>query len=94
MSTRINIVLPDKTIAILDRVAAKGRRSQFISRAVLHFVETQGKQSLRERLKHEALANAERDLAIAAQWFPLDEEAWQRAEAARSPQKARKTKRA
>ena len=71
----INVVLPDTTLAILDRVAKKGARSQFISRAVLHFVEAQGKRSLRERLKHEALANAGRDLAIAAEWFPLDEEA-------------------
>jgi hypothetical protein len=42
MSKRINIVLPDKTLAILDRVATKGKRSQFISRAVLHFIESQG----------------------------------------------------
>ena len=90
MSTRINVVLSDRTLTVLDRVAAKGTRSQFISRAVLHFIETQGKQSLRERLKHEALANAGRDLAIAADWFPLDEEAWQNAEAARTPRKARK----
>jgi metal-responsive CopG/Arc/MetJ family transcriptional regulator len=42
MSKRINIVLPDKTLAVLDRVATKGKRSQFISRAVLHFIESQG----------------------------------------------------
>ena len=94
MSKRINVILPDKTLSILDRVTMKGSRSQFISQSVLHFVETQGKQSLRERLKREALANAERDLAIAAEWFPLDEEAWQTAEAARTPQITRKRKRA
>jgi len=75
MSKRINIVLPDKTMAMLDRVAAKGARSRFISRAVLHLIETEGKANLRERLKAEALANAGRDLAIAAEWFPLEEEA-------------------
>ena len=31
---------------------------------------------LRERLKEEALANAQRDLAMAAEWFAIDEEAW------------------
>jgi len=72
MSKRINIVLPDKTVAVLDRVAAKGvRRSRFIDRAVLHFVETQGTRTLREQLKAGYRANAERDLAIAAEWFPL-----------------------
>ena len=75
MSKRINIVLPDKTLAVLDRVASKGNRSQLISRAVLHYVEVQGKDMLRERLKREALANAERDVAMAAEWFPLEEEA-------------------
>jgi CopG family transcriptional regulator/antitoxin EndoAI len=75
MSKRINIVLPDRTLAVLDRVAAKGSRSQFISRAVLHFIESQGKKTLRERLKREAIANAQRDLEMAAEWFPLEEAA-------------------
>jgi CopG family transcriptional regulator/antitoxin EndoAI len=75
MSRRINITLPDKTLAVLDRVAPKGTRSQFISRAVLNFVESRGKATLRERLKREALVNAARDLAMVAEWFPLEEEA-------------------
>ena len=33
--------------------------------------------NLRSRLKEEAIANADRDLAMAAEWFPLEEEAWQ-----------------
>ena len=78
MSKRINIVLPDQTLAVLDQVARKGNRSQIISRAVLHFVESQGKESLRERLKREALANAERDVAMAAEWFALEEESYER----------------
>lgn len=75
MSKRINIVLPDRTLAVLDRVAPKGGRSQFISRAVLHFIESRGKETLRERLKDEARANAARDVEMAAEWFPLEEEA-------------------
>jgi CopG family transcriptional regulator/antitoxin EndoAI len=75
MSKRINIVLADRTLAVLDRVAARGNRSQFISRAVMHFIESQGQEMLRQRLKREAIANAERDLAMAAEWFPLEEEA-------------------
>ena len=75
MSKRINVILPDSTVALLNRVTTKGNRSQFISRAVLHFVQTEGRANLRERLKAEALANAGRDVAIAAEWFPLEEEA-------------------
>jgi metal-responsive CopG/Arc/MetJ family transcriptional regulator len=67
MSKRINIVLPDQTLAVLDRVAGKGSRSQFISRAVLHFIASQAKDNLRERLKREALENAGRDVEMAAE---------------------------
>ncbi len=83
MSKRINIMLPEKTLAVLDRVASKGNRSQFVSRAVLHYVETQGKQSLREQLKAGYLANSDENLRIAAEWFPLEEEAWQNSQPGR-----------
>jgi len=36
------------------------------------------KQRLREQLKAGYLANADENLRIAAEWFPLEEEAWQR----------------
>jgi metal-responsive CopG/Arc/MetJ family transcriptional regulator len=76
MSKRINIVLPDATIKILDRVAPAGERSRFISQAVLHYVETAGKRRIREQLKAGYQANAARNTAIALEWFPIEEEAW------------------
>jgi CopG family transcriptional regulator/antitoxin EndoAI len=93
MSKRINIVLSDKTVEILDRVAAKGARSRFIDRAVRHFIETQGRRTLRRQLKAGYRANAERDLTIAAEWFPLEEEAWRASEAAARVPKKIKSKR-
>jgi CopG family transcriptional regulator/antitoxin EndoAI len=92
MSKRINVILPDKTVAVLDRITTKGNRSRFIDRAVMSLVETEGKMNLRERLKTEAIANTERDLAIAAEWFPLEEEAAQLAEASRPRKTTRKRK--
>jgi CopG family transcriptional regulator/antitoxin EndoAI len=83
MSKRINIMLPERTLAVLDRVAPRGNRSQFVSRAVLHYVETQGKQSLCEQLKAGYLANADENLRIAAEWFPLEEEPWQKSQPGR-----------
>ena len=80
MSKRVNIMLPDSTIQVLDRVAPKGGRSRFISQAVLYFVEARGRANLRERLKQGALANARLDLEIAQEWFPAEQEAWQRLE--------------
>jgi CopG family transcriptional regulator / antitoxin EndoAI len=77
MNKRINVILPVSTVAVLDKVAAKGNRSTLIDRAIRHYVKTRSQQNLRERLKQEALGNAERDLQMAAEWFPLEEEAWQ-----------------
>ena len=77
MSKRINIMLPDTTMAVLDRVTTKGNRSRFISRAVLRYVRDQGTRSLREQLTAGYEANAGESLKIALNWFPLEEEAWQ-----------------
>lgn len=77
MSKRINVMLPDETLAVLDRVTTRGGRSRFVSRAVIHYVQSCGKQTLRERLKAGYQANAHENLQIALEWFPLEEEAWQ-----------------
>lgn len=90
MSKRIQVVLPDTTVTVLDRVTTKGNRSRFIDRAVRRLVEVEGKANLRQRLKEEGIANAERDLAIAAEWFPLEEEAARLAEGSRRRKPARK----
>jgi CopG family transcriptional regulator/antitoxin EndoAI len=75
MRRRINITLPEETVRLINRVA-KGNRSRFIAEAVTHYVGTTGRAELRRRLKEGALRRAERDRRLAAQWFPLDEEAW------------------
>ena len=80
MNKRINVILPTTTVAVLDKVAAKGDRSALIDRAIRHYIKTRSQRNLRERLKQEALANAERDLKMAAEWFPLEQEAWQLAQ--------------
>ena len=38
---------------------------------VRHLIKPKGKRNLRARLRDEAIANADRDLALAAEWFPL-----------------------
>ena len=81
MSKRVNIMLPEQTLAVLDRVASNGDRSRFISQAVLYYVQDQGKQRLREQLKAGYQAVADDSLKIATEWFPLEEEAWQKSRA-------------
>jgi len=75
MSKRINIILPEKTASVLDRLTSKGNRSRFIDRAGWHYIETHSRESLIGQLKAGYRANADRDLSVAAEWFPLEEEA-------------------
>ena len=88
MNRRLNIVLPESTVGVLDRVTTKGTRSRFIDQAVLHYIETQSKHSLREQLSAGYRANAERDLAMAAEWFPVEEEGWRTFENSRKPRRS------
>jgi len=39
-------------------------------------VKSENRTNLRARLKEEAIANTERDLTMAAEWSPLEEEVW------------------
>lgn len=78
MAVRINVILPEETLRVLNRIAPRGNRSRVVSDAVMHYVSARGKNSLAEQLKAGALASAKRDMAIAEEWFPLEEEAWQR----------------
>ena len=79
MSKRINILLPDMTIQALDRVATKGTRSRFVSDAVLYYIRQRGMRNLRTQLKSGYQANATESMKIAAEYFPLEEQAWQKA---------------
>jgi metal-responsive CopG/Arc/MetJ family transcriptional regulator len=79
MSKRINVLLPEATIQALDRVASRGMRSRLVSEAVLYYIHARGKENLREQLKAGYQANAAENLRTAVEWFPLEEQAWQKA---------------
>lgn len=76
MQKRINVVLPEATLAVIDRLADKGSRSRFICNAVEYYVTSKSRKNLRQRLQQEAIETTSRDLEMAAEWFPLEEEAW------------------
>jgi metal-responsive CopG/Arc/MetJ family transcriptional regulator len=76
LNRRINIILPEDTIRLLDRVSAKRERSALIDRAIRRYVEEAGKASLHLRLKERYEHRAVRDLETAEASFPLDEEAF------------------
>jgi CopG family transcriptional regulator / antitoxin EndoAI len=72
---RINITLPQETLELMNRLAAKGDRSEFIKEAVEEYVKKRSRSSLRRRLKEGAAKEAELDLRIAQEWFDLEKEA-------------------
>ena len=71
---RINITLPTPTVRLLNQLARKGDRSRLIDEAVHFFVQAQGRDNLRKMLRQGAIKRAKRDLALAEEWFRLDDE--------------------
>lgn len=79
MQQRINISLPEDTVKLIDRVTRKGNRSRLIDAAVRHYVQSVGKAKLDKRLAEGYRNLSKSSLEIAAEWFPVDEEAWRKA---------------
>jgi CopG family transcriptional regulator/antitoxin EndoAI len=75
MNKRLNITLPEQTVRLMDRVAGRGRRSSLIDRAVLRYVREETRANLRRQLAASYKANAEADLKLAEDWFPMEEQA-------------------
>ncbi|MBI3827278.1 MAG: hypothetical protein HY294_14895 [Candidatus Rokubacteria bacterium] len=75
---RINITLPERALKVVDRIAPRGDRSRFIAEAIDHYVVATRRRNLRKKLKEGAIRHAERDRRLAADWFALDAQAWER----------------
>ncbi|KXK02107.1 MAG: hypothetical protein UZ17_ACD001001476 [Acidobacteria bacterium OLB17] len=61
---------------MLETVADKGGRSGIIDNAIKVYVKDLKRKALRQQLKEGALARAERDLAMADEWFDAENELW------------------
>jgi CopG family transcriptional regulator/antitoxin EndoAI len=72
MARRLNISLPERTVALIDRVAGKGRRSALIDRAVVRYVQEESHAKITEQLAAGARDRADRDLQLAEEWFPVE----------------------
>lgn len=75
---RLNITLPESTVALLETITSKGERSNFIDTAIKNYIQQEKQKSLRDRLKEGAIVRRERDLQLADEWFEVEEELWQR----------------
>lgn len=87
MSKRINIVLPETTIQTIARMARPGQRSWFINQAVQHYVANRSTEALRAKLERTAVRDRDLDREIAADWFAVDQEIWQRLDEAKASRK-------
>ena len=72
MNKQITVTLSGDAFTALDQIAPRGQRSRVIRDAVREHL----KRALKQRLKASYLANAEEDVRLAVEWFPLEEEAW------------------
>ena len=76
MYKRINITLPESTVRLMERVADKGERSRLVDEALKQYLRGVTRKSLKKRIKEGSLRRFERDRALAAEWFFIDEEVW------------------
>jgi hypothetical protein len=91
MNKRINIVLPETTVRIIDRIAKPGQRSRFIDDAVRHFVANRSAAAFRAQLERAAVRDRDLDRDITAYWSGLDramdQASWQKLEASEHQRK-------
>lgn len=75
---RVNITLPKETVKLIDRVTRRTNRSGFVDKAVRFYIAKEGRANLAKQLRAGAKKHAARDLSIAEEWYPLDEEVWRK----------------
>jgi metal-responsive CopG/Arc/MetJ family transcriptional regulator len=73
---KVTLLLPADLMQTVRALVPPRRQSQFIAEAIRYFVAEQQRKSLRERLIAGYQANATADLALAAEWSAVEDEAW------------------
>jgi CopG family transcriptional regulator/antitoxin EndoAI len=79
---RRNFTLRAETANLLDRLPREVNRSRLVDEAIRAQLGSVSRARLRKLVEAEAAHNAERDLRMVEEWFPLEEEAWEIAERA------------
>lgn len=80
MYKRVNITLPEETLRLIDRLSAKGERSRFLDRAVRFYAQQKSRGAIRKQLAQGYKKQTDVDLNMAEEWFPLEEEAWEKSQ--------------
>ena len=76
MYQQIKIVLPQKTIELIDSLAMQEDRDRLIDEAINFYAIDKQKRLLQQQLCEGAIRRSDRDLNLAQDWFNLEEEVW------------------
>lgn len=76
MYQQIKVVLPQKTIELIDSLAIQSDRDRLIDEAIQFYVIDRQKKLLQQQLREGAIHRSDRDLIFAEDWFNLEEEVW------------------
>ncbi len=78
VNKRVNVILPQETLQMIDSVVRHGDRSNLIDEAIRFYIDKIGKENLRKQLKEGAQSRKNRDIEVTREWFLLEEEAWKK----------------
>ncbi|MCL5773750.1 MAG: hypothetical protein M1536_05150 [Firmicutes bacterium] len=72
---RVTFSLSEEIINLLNKSASENKKSDFVEKAISDYAGRIQKDALNKRLKEGYLANAEQDIKIAEEFYPLEQEA-------------------
>ncbi|MEQ8223065.1 MAG: CopG family transcriptional regulator [Candidatus Eremiobacterota bacterium] len=73
---RLTISMPETVYNLLKEVSVRNKRSKLITEAVKLYAQELKNKALRDRLKAGYQARAERDRKIAEEWFPVEQDTY------------------
>lgn len=76
MKEKVTLTLPQELMDAVRELAPARGYSQFVAEALEYYIDQKQRRELRERLIAGYQANADADAALAAEWEPLEDEAW------------------
>jgi CopG family transcriptional regulator / antitoxin EndoAI len=74
MYREIDLHLTEDTLTKIDKLAPQGDRLLFINEAIRFYIAEHNKRIFRDLVQEGAIVRAQRDLAIAQEYWVFDEE--------------------
>jgi CopG family transcriptional regulator/antitoxin EndoAI len=75
MYQQINVTLSQRTIELIDSLAADEDLNQLVDDAIKSYILDRQRKVLQQQLREGAICRGDRDLGLIEDWFSLEEEA-------------------